>query len=131
MKTSDAAGRFRETVARSNPRVRQHASALRRLIFEVCPRAVEVPWSRQRIVGYGVGPKKMTEHFCRISPFGEHVNLGFNYGLDLPDPDQLLEGAGKRLRHMKIQNIGDVKRPALRKLLRAAVKERESALNKK
>jgi len=89
-----------------------------------------VPWTRQQIIGYGVGPKKMTEHFCYIAPYGTHVNLGFNYGLALPDPDHMLEGGGKKFRHVKIQKLKDVERPALRKLLQAAVRERERALNK-
>jgi hypothetical protein len=51
--------------------------------------------------------------------------------MDLPDPDKLLEGAGKKFRHVKIRNIEDVKRSTLRKLLQDAVKEREEALNTK
>jgi len=90
-----------------------------------------VPWPRLQVIGYGVGPKKSTEHFCYIGLYGEHINLGFNYGIDLPDPDKLLEGAGKKFRHVKIRNIEDVKRSTLRKLLQDAVKEREEALNTK
>jgi hypothetical protein len=131
MKTSDAVGTFKEAIARSNPRVKQLANALRKLIIDVYPEVVEVPWSRQQIIGYGVGPKKMTEHFCYIAPYGAHVNLGFNYGLVLPDPDKLLEGAGKNFRHVKIRTPGDVEQPALRRLLKAAVREREGALDKK
>jgi hypothetical protein len=31
------------------------------------PDVVEVPWPRQRVIGYGVGPKKMSEHFCYVA----------------------------------------------------------------
>ena len=115
MKTIDTLGTFKDALARSNPKTKKLANALRKLISEVYPKVVEVPWPRLQVIGYGVGPKKSTEHFCYIAPFGEHVNLGFNYGLDLPDPDQLLEGAGKKFRHVKIQTIEDVKRSPFKK----------------
>ena len=95
---------------------------------DVYPNVVEVPWSNQQTVGYGVGPKKMSEHFCYIDAHRNHVNLGFNYGADLPDPEHLLEGSGKRFRHVKINSVGRVERPALRQLIEAAVTERETAL---
>ncbi len=130
MKTANAVGTFKDAIARSNPQAKQLASALRKLISEVYPKVVEVPWPRQQIIGYGVGPKKLTEHFCYIAPYGEHVNLGFNYGIVLPDPDQLLEGAGKKFRHVRIKKIEDVEHPRLKKLLQAAVKERQRTLKK-
>jgi hypothetical protein len=131
MKTVDTLGTFKDALARSNPKTKKLANALRKLISEVYPNIVEVPWPRLQVIGYGIGPKKSTEHFCYIAPYDEHVNLGFNYGLGLPDPDHLLEGAGKKFRHVKIQTIEDVKRSPLKNLLQAAIKEREHALNKK
>ena len=131
MKTVDTLGTFKDALALSNPKTKKLANALRKLISGIYPKVVEVPWPRLHVIGYGIGPKKSTEHFCYIAPYGEHVNLGFNYGLGLPDPDQLLEGAGKKFRHVKIQTIEDVKRSPLKKLLQAAIKEREHALNKK
>jgi hypothetical protein len=131
MKTNDAVGSFKDTVAKANPQAQRLARALRKLITGIYPNVVEVPWTRQQIIGYGVGPKKRTEHFCYVAPYGTHVNLGFNFGVELPDPGHLLEGAGKKFRHVKIQELKEVKRPALRKLLQVAVKEREVALGKK
>ena len=131
MKTVDPVGTFKDALARTNPQAKQLAAALRKLISDIYPKVVEVPWPRQQVIGYGIGPKKMTEHFCYIAPYGGHVNLGFNYGLALPDPDQLLEGTGKTFRHVKIRKSEDVEQPALRTLIRAAVRERERALNKK
>jgi hypothetical protein len=131
MKTVDTLGTFNDALARSNPQTKKLANALRTLISTVYPKVVEVPWPRLQVIGYGVGPKNSTEHFCYIGLYGEHINLGFNYGMDLPDPDKLLEGAGKKFRHVKIRNIEDVKRSTLRKLLQDAVKEREEALNTK
>ena len=130
MKTTTTLGNFNKAIGHSSLRSQRLAQGLRKLVFGVYPAAVEVPWPKQQIIGYGIGPKKMTEHFCYIAPFDEHVNLGFNYGSALADPGRLLEGAGKKFRHVKILKSEDVKRPALRKLLQAAVRERLRAREK-
>ena len=113
---------FDEIVAESTPRVRDLAIGCRALIREVFPAMVEVPWPRQRVIGHGVGPRKMSEHFCYIAVQRDHVNLGFNYGAELPDPERLLEGPGKLLRHVKIASEEDLARPALRRLLETTSK---------
>ncbi len=111
---------FDEIVTESSPRVRRLATRTRALIRDVMPDVVEVPWTRQRVVGYGVGPRKMSEHFCYIAFHKNHVNLGFNYGSELPDPEGLLQGPGKLLRHVKISSPEDLSNPALRRLLEVA-----------
>jgi hypothetical protein len=100
MKTVDTHGSFDEALSGSSSDVEEIARRLRDLIIEVYPEVVEVPWPKQKIIGYGVGPKKMSEHFCYIAAQRDYVNLGFYYGVDLPDPEDLLEGTGKKLRHI-------------------------------
>jgi hypothetical protein len=109
-----------------DPRVRDLAERTRALIFDVYPEVVEVSWPRQNVAGYGIGPKKMSEHFCYIALHYDHVNLGFNQGAELPDPKSLLEGPGKILRHTKIAEPEDLEDPALRRLLEAARDHRVS-----
>ena len=87
MKTIATHGTFEEVLAASTPEIRTLAQQVRTLIREVMPDVVEVPWPRQRVAGYGVGPKKMSEHFCYIAPQQGYVNLGFYYGAELPDPE--------------------------------------------
>lgn len=40
--------------------------------------------------------------FAYVNVFTAHVNVGFFLGAELPDPRGLLEGAGKRMRHVKV-----------------------------
>ena len=56
----------------------------------------------------------------------EHVTLAFLRGAALPDPEKLLEGTGKGVRHVKLRTLADVKKPGVKKLLVEAAK-----LNKK
>ena len=128
MKTVDTHGSFDDALSGSNSHVDEIARQLRDLIIEIFPEVVEVPWPKQRIVGYGVGPKKMSEHFCYIGAHRDHVNLGFYYGAELPDPEGLLEGTGKKLRHIKIRGKDEISQPALRQLLQVSLEERKTAL---
>jgi len=56
----------------------------------------------------------------------EHVTFAFLRGAALPDPEKLLEGTGKSVRHLKLRCVPDVKRPGVKKLIVEAAK-----LNKK
>ncbi len=94
------------------------------LIRRTDPEVVRVVWPHQRTVGYGVGPKKMSEHFCYIALHRGHVNLGFNYGAELPDPDGLLAWPGKLLRHVPIRRPAELNHLAMRRLLEAATTHR-------
>jgi hypothetical protein len=115
-----------EMAAAFDSHVRDLAALTRTHIFDVYPEVVEVPWPRQNVAGFGVGPKKMSEHFCYIALHKDHVNLGFNQGAELPDTEGLLEGPGKLLRHTKITEPEDLRDPALRSLLEAARAHRAS-----
>lgn len=129
MKTVDTHGSCDEALSGSSSQVEEIARRLKDLIIDVYPDVVEVPWPKQRIIGYGVGPKKMSEHFCYIGVHREHVNLGFYFGADLPDPKGLLEGTGKKLRHIKVREVEEIVQPALHALLQTSLDERKKALN--
>lgn len=58
--------------------------------------------------------------FAYVDAFTAHVNLGFYQGADLDDPAGLLEGAGKRMRHVKIRWGRPVDEAALSALISAA-----------
>jgi hypothetical protein len=120
MRTIEDYGTFDDAVAKAGDQARKLALLLRKLIIKVMPDVVEVPWPRMRMASYGVGPKKKTEHFCYISAQKEDANLGFYYGAELPDPQGLLKGTGKFLRHVKIREPKDIRSPALQRLLVAA-----------
>jgi hypothetical protein len=118
---------FEAMLASSSEEVRALAHAVRDLVFDVLPRAVEVVWPRQRSVGWGTGPRKFTEQFAYLMPFKRHVTLGFYRGGELEDPDGLLPREGGRqvsgslsMRSLKLTTIDEVRRPALRSLIEAA-----------
>jgi hypothetical protein len=58
--------------------------------------------------------------FGYVNAFKNHVNVGFHYGALLDDPAGLLEGSGKRMRHVKLKSGPEPNTPALRDLIDAA-----------
>ena len=121
-------GTFQDIINDSAPEIQDIARTLQTLIDRIYPGVIEVNWINQKIAGYGVGPKKMSEHFCYVGIFKNHVNLGFYRGSELPDPNKLLTGVGKRLRHIKITAPQAIEDPAIASLLKEAVKNIKESL---
>jgi hypothetical protein len=113
----DMSQAFEELVEQAKPQVQELARRAKQIIQDAMPGVVEVVWLTQNIASYGVGPKKMSEHFCYIALFQERINLGFYYGADLADPENLLAGTGKALRHIKIAQPEQLENPALHQLV--------------
>lgn len=58
--------------------------------------------------------------FAYVNAFTAHVNIGFFQGAALPDPQQLLRGTGKAMRHVQLRPGQDCDQAALAALIRAA-----------
>src|SRR5690606_41229841 len=62
--------------------------------------------------------------FAYVNAFKSHVNVGFFRGAELPDPEGLLEGTGKLMRHVKLRPSdhpqADVDTRALARLIKTA-----------
>lgn len=58
--------------------------------------------------------------FAYVNIFRAHANVGFFHGAELIDPQHLLEGAGKRMRHVKLKPGHTVDSAALADLIDAA-----------
>ena len=102
----------------------------RNLIYKVFPEVVEVVWEKQKIAGFGTGLKKNTEHFCWVKPATKHITFGFNYGSELPDPNNLLEGTGKKFRHFKVKSAKDLANSNFIKILKYSTTHRVPPVSK-
>ncbi len=58
--------------------------------------------------------------FAYVNVFKSHTNVGFFHGADLDDPAGLLEGTGKRMRHVKLEPGEEPDSVALGNLIHAA-----------
>jgi hypothetical protein len=67
--------------------------------------------------------------FGYVNTFKSHVSVGFFNGAALKDPAGLMEGSGKRMRHVKLSPDREVNVTALRDLLVAAYADIKVRLN--
>ena len=79
------------------------AKELRRVIRKALPDAAEnIKW--------GMPVYERDKLICAIRPARDYVALQFySAGTSLDDPHKLLEGTGKKMRHVKIRKIADIK----------------------
>lgn len=89
--------------------------SLRQLIHDCVPGTIEeVKWNMPVFK-----KEKAFTYFCF---FKNHINIGFyNFEL-LNDPNKLLEGTGKSMRHVKIKSMENMDTKQLAKWLKASVK---------
>jgi hypothetical protein len=66
--------------------------------------------------------------FAYVDVFKSHVNVGFYHGAELPDPARLLEGNGRRMRHVKLRPGSVVDPTALSVLIEVAYADIECRL---
>lgn len=126
MSTGSTRGSFEDILAPAPPNLRPICRALRAVITRCAGDPVEVVWPRQQIASFGIGPKKMSQHYSYIGVQSSYVNLGFYHGSSLSDPAGLLEGTGKQLRHVKIHNVREARSPAIAILIRGAISDRKA-----
>jgi len=104
------------------PEVRNLALQLRDLVHEIDPEVIEQIDKPAHLLAYGYA-KTYTHLMCVIILYTDYVNLGFPRGIDLPDPEGLLEGTGKRARHVKITDTETIDLPEVAALIQASAEE--------
>jgi hypothetical protein len=67
--------------------------------------------------------RRLREAFLHMAVYANHLNLGFNQGTALPDPDGVLKGTGKLIRHIRIDSISTIRKPAVKNLVNAGIEQ--------
>jgi hypothetical protein len=97
-----------------NPGLRKIVRALRSYVKKT------VPASKETVNSWGIPTFEAPDPFCLYMVAKNHVTLGFHYGTSLKDPESLLEGIGKNIRHVKLRAVEDLQQKGLKNLLLAA-----------
>ncbi len=92
----------------------------RALIRELVPAAEERAHRGWKNVVFGTGPGVVGQPLA-LAPYRAHVNLYVEAPEGIADPAGLLEGTGKRMRHVKLRSLADVERPEVRAIIAAAL----------
>ena len=102
-------------IRQAAPAVRPVLRDLRKLIREALPEArEEIKWGRPVY--------SLNRIVCYLATAEGHANLGFYRGVELKDPNHLLQGDGKKLRHIKVYRREDIRRRPYGTLLRQAAR---------
>lgn len=99
-----------------HPEVQAIAHELCRIVNDTAPQLseeVKFGWKNITYAGKGI--------VCAVQPYSQYVSLHFYKGTELKDPDGVLEGGGKQLRHVKVHSLDDINEKVLVPLIKQAV----------
>lgn len=94
---------------------------LRNYVLELYPDSNELFYQTHALTAVFSISEKLSDAFCHIPVYTEHMNLGFNKGALLPDPFMLLKGTGKLIRHIKVKKASDYRNPQVKTLIEEAI----------
>jgi hypothetical protein len=94
---------------------------LRGYILELYPQSNELIYHTHALTAVFSISDKLQDAFCMLPIYTNHLNLGFNKGTLLKDPDKLLTGTGNLIRHIDVTNPKDYRNPKTKKLIQQAI----------
>jgi hypothetical protein len=114
-----------------DPEIRKLALGVRALVLDVMAPCYESIYDAYSAVAMGYGPTgRMSDGICHVAVYPSGVNLGFNFGALMSDPEGILEGTGKQIRHIKFSSVEDLERPEVKEYLRRACRMAEEDARK-
>ncbi|MBS1523172.1 MAG: hypothetical protein JST50_19395 [Bacteroidetes bacterium] len=102
-------------------KVKAAALWLREFVWDLYPDTNELIYDNYNAVAFGWSPTdKAGDVFCSIAVFTNHVNFGFNRGVDIDDPGNMLLGDGSQYRYIKVKDREDFQEWYMKQLLEEA-----------
>jgi hypothetical protein len=97
------------------------AQALRKYFIKETQPTMELVADSTTSVNIGYGfTEKAWDCYCAIIVYSKHINISFPSGAYISDPHGLLQGKGKRVRHIRVNELSEVKTTAVKALFSAA-----------
>jgi len=102
------------------PEIQELAAELRALVKATTPNVKEAVYTSWNLIGYRVKQGRRDAYFCFIAPFSNRIMLGFEYGIQLFDPELRLEGEGTQVRYLTIREKEDIEPEVFRTFIAEA-----------
>ncbi len=97
---------YLEFIACYSPEVQALHRAARQRLLDYLPPVVEIIYDATQAVTIGFSfTEKTRDHFIHLPMYGKGINLGFNHGAKLLDPEKRLIGEGSQVRHLKLRDV--------------------------
>ncbi|NOS85308.1 MAG: DUF1801 domain-containing protein [Ignavibacteria bacterium] len=94
---------------------------LRIFVMDIYPECYELLYHTHALTAVFSVTEKLSDAFCMLPVYTNHVNLGFNKGTLLRDPNKLLQGTGKLIRHIPVSSFEDYRNNDVKELVNSAV----------
>lgn len=94
---------------------------IRQFILELYPDCNELLYHTHALTSVFSVSEKLSDAFCMLPIYTNHLNLGFNKGTLLKDPHQILTGTGNLIRHIDIKKPKDYRNPKVKNLIKEAI----------
>ena len=94
---------------------------LREFILEIYPDCNELLYHTHALTSVFSISEKLSDAFCMLPIYTNHLNLGFNKGTLLNDPHKLLTGTGNLIRHIPVDTAQDYRNKKVKDLIKTAV----------
>ncbi len=95
---------------------------LRQYVLDLYPDSNELLYHTHALTAVFSISEKLSDAFCMLPIYTNHLNLGFNKGTLLKDPNKLLTGTGNLIRHIDVKNPNDYRNPKVKALIKEAIK---------
>jgi hypothetical protein len=109
-----------DLLASQSPAVQDAARALEAMICDELSDVVVEFDPGNALLAFGRS-MKMRDLLFALIPHAAWVNLQLAAGALLPNPDGLIEGTGKRIRHVKVRSAAAAADPKVRSIVRAQI----------
>lgn len=93
---------------------------LREFILESYPDSNELLYHTHALTTVFSISDKLSDAFCMLPIYTNHLNLGFNKGTLLNDPHKLLIGTGNLIRHIPVDTAKDYRNKKVKDLIKTA-----------
>lgn len=94
---------------------------LRAYILEIYPNSNELLYHTHALTAVFSISDKLSDAFCMLPIYTNHMNLGFHKGTLLADPHKLLTGTGNLIRHIPVAGPADYRNKKVKDLIKAAI----------
>jgi hypothetical protein len=94
---------------------------LREFILDLHPDSNELIYHTHALTSVFSISDKLGDAYAMIPIYTGHLNLGFNKGTLLKDPDRLLTGTGNLIRHIPISQKSDYRNSKVKALIEEAI----------
>lgn len=103
---------------------------LREYILALYPDSNELVYHTHALTAVFSISDKLSDAFCMLPIYTNHLNLGFNKGTLLKDPNKLLTGTGNLIRHVDVKKTSDYRNPKVKALIQEAIDFANKAMDK-